>query len=77
MLYGVRGQVEIHPLWRHFYQGPRGLIYVVNSTDLNKNVDAEDELDSFVTNEIFDMVVLALANTLTPSIATLSGPGAV
>ena len=69
---GVRGQVVIHPLWRHFCQVPRGLIHVVNSTDLNKHVDAEEELDSLVTDEIIDTVVLALANTLTPSFATLS-----
>ena len=67
-VWSVGGQVEIHPLWRLFYQGPRGLTNVVNSTDQNKNVDAEEELDNLVMNKIPDTVVLA-----TPSIATLSG----
>ena len=67
-VWSVGGQVEIHPLWRLFYQGPRGLTNVVNSTDQNTNVAAEEELDSLVMNEILDTVVLA-----TPSIATLSG----
>ena len=46
-VWDVGGQAEVHPLWRHFYQGPRGQIYVVNSTDLNKVVDAEEELNTF------------------------------
>ena len=72
-VWGVKGQLKIHPLWRHFCQGPRCLTNVVKSTDLNKNVDAEEEIDNLVRNEIPDTVVLALANTLTPSVATLSG----
>ena len=44
-MWAVGGQVEVHPLWRDFYQGPSGLIYVVNSNDRNKVVDAEDELN--------------------------------
>ena len=54
-------------------KGPRGLIYVVNSTDQNTKVDAEAELDNLVIRESPDTVVFALANTLTRSIATLSG----
>ena len=42
--WNVRGQVEIHPLWRRFCQGPRGLICNVNNTDENKNEYAEEEL---------------------------------
>ena len=52
---------EVHPLWRHFYQGPNGLINFVNSNDRNKVVDAEEELTKLVKH------------TFTPSIATLSG----
>ena len=69
-VWGVGGQVEVHPLWRHFYQGQSGLIYVVNSNDRNKVADAEEELNKLGKDEMPDAVVLALANTLTPSIAT-------
>ena len=72
-VWGVGGQVEVHPLWRHFYQGPHGLIHVVNSTDLNKVVDAQEELNNLVKNETPDAVVLVLANTLTHSIASCPG----
>ena len=72
-VWGVGGQAKVHPLWRHFYQGPRGQIYVANSTDLNKVVDAEEELKNLVKNETLDAIVLALANTHTPFVATCSG----
>ena len=48
-------------------------INVVNRTDLNKVVDAEEELNNLVTCETPNTVVLALANILTASIVTRSG----
>ena len=71
--WGVGGQVEVLPLWRLFYQGLSGLIYGVNSNDRNKFVDAEEELNGLVKDELPVAGVLALAKTLTPSIATRSG----
>ena len=41
---------------------PRGLFYVVNSTDLNKNVGAEEELDNLVINE-FPKRLCSLSHT--------------
>ena len=71
--WGVGGQVEVLPLGRLSYQGLGGLIYGVNSNDRNKFVDAEEELNGLVKDELPVAGVLALAKTLTPSIATRSG----
>ena len=70
---GAEGRANVCFLWRHFYQCKRGLIYVVNSGDRNKVVDAPDELSKSVKGEALDMVVFAVANTLTSSTVTRSG----
>ena len=54
-------------------QGTSGLIYVANSNGRNKVADAKEELNEMIEDEMRDAVVLAFANTLTPSIATRSG----
>ena len=60
----VGGHHKIRLLLRHFYQG----------TDRHKVVDAKEELNKMmIVDEIRDAVVLAFANTLTPSTATRSG----
>ena len=51
-VWGVGGQVEVYPLWRHFHQGLSGPIYVVNSNDRNKVVDAGEELNKLVKDAI-------------------------
>ena len=71
-VWSVGGQVEVHPLWRLFCQGPSCLIYVVNSNDRNKVVHAEEELNKLDKNEMLDAGV-PLPITLTPSVATRSG----
>ena len=58
---------SVHP-WRRFYQGTSSLINVVNSTDRNHVVDAEEGRD-----KLTDAIVFAFANTLTSSTATCSG----
>ena len=53
-------------------QGAKGLIYVVNSNDRNKVVDAQEELNKLIEVELRDKVVPAFANTLTSSTAACS-----
>merc|ERR1739842_118237 len=38
-VWDVGGQDKIRPLWRHYYQGTNGLIYVVDSNDRDRNED--------------------------------------
>ena len=43
-VWDVGGQDRIRPLWRHYYQGTNGLIYVVDSNDRDRIEDAMEEL---------------------------------
>ena len=44
------GQDSIRPLWRHYYTGTQGLIYVVDSNDRERIKKAAEELHSVVCN---------------------------
>ena len=53
----------IRPLWRHYYQGTSGLIYVVDSNDRDRIEDAREELNKMLNeDEMRDAVVLVFAN---------------
>merc|ERR1719329_1861158 len=43
-VWDVGGQSKIRPLWRHYYQGTNGLIFVVDSSDRDRVEDAREEL---------------------------------
>ena len=69
-VWDVGGQDKIRSLWSHCYQATNSLIFVVDSNDRDRVEDAKKKLNNWVMDEMPDAVVLALANTLTPSIAT-------
>ena len=69
----VGGQDNFRPLWHHHFQDTTGLTYVVNSNDRDKVANAQEEVNKMIEGAMRDAVVLALGNTLTPSIATRSG----
>merc|ERR1712096_398155 len=59
----VGGQDRIRPLWRHYYQGTNGLIFVVDSNDRERVEDAREELAKILNeDEMRDAVVLVFAN---------------
>merc|ERR1712099_228399 len=41
-VWDVGGQDKIRPLWRHYYQGTNGLIYVVDSNDRDRVENARE-----------------------------------
>jgi len=43
--------VQIRPLWRHYFQNTQGLIFVVDSNDRDRVVEARDELHRML-NEV-------------------------
>ncbi|AQK99822.1 ADP-ribosylation factor A1F [Zea mays] len=43
-VWDVGGQDKIRPLWRHYFQNTQGLIFVVDSNDRERVVEARDEL---------------------------------
>merc|ERR1712063_158936 len=62
-VWDVGGQDKIRPLWRHYYQGTQGLIFVVDSNDRDRVEDAREELDKMINeDEMRDAVLLVFAN---------------
>ena len=45
-VWDVGGQEKIRPLWRHYFQNTQGLIFVVDSSDLERIAEARQELFS-------------------------------
>ncbi|MFS7956147.1 putative small GTP-binding protein [Helianthus anomalus] len=60
-VWDVGGQDKIRPLWRHYFQNTQGLIFVVDSNDRDRVVEARDELHRML-NELRDAVLLVFAN---------------
>nr|CAB3222738.1 ADP-ribosylation factor 3 [Phallusia mammillata] len=73
-VWDVGGQDKIRPLWRHYYTGTQGLIFVVDCSDEDRIEEAKDELHRIINDrEMRDAVLLVFANkqdlpnALTPS----------
>lgn len=50
-VWDVGGQDKIRPLWRHYYTGTQGLIFVVDSSDRARIEEARQELNNVLGNE--------------------------
>ena len=63
-VWDVGGQDKIRPLWRHYFSGTQGLIFVVDSTEDDKRMDeAKQELKNILDNlEMKDALLLVFAN---------------
>lgn len=62
-VWDVGGQDRIRPLWRHYFQNTEGLIFVVDSNDRERIVEARDELTKMLSeDELRDAVILIFAN---------------
>merc|ERR1719333_543246 len=62
-VWDVGGQDKIRRLWRHYYQGTHGAIFVVDSSDRDRIEDAREEIDMMLReDEMRDAVLLVLAN---------------
>merc|ERR1719449_89208 len=62
-VWDVGGQDKIRRLWRHYYQGTQGLIFVVDSNDRDRVEDAREELTKMLSeDEMRDAALLVLAN---------------
>ncbi|CAL9198591.1 unnamed protein product, partial [Musa hybrid cultivar] len=62
-VWDVGGQDKIRPLWRHYFQNTQGLIFVVDSNDRDRIVEARDELHRMLNeDELRDAVLLVFAN---------------
>ncbi|CAL8094748.1 unnamed protein product [Calicophoron daubneyi] len=62
-VWDVGGQDKIRPLWRHYFQNTRGLIFVVDSNDRERMDEAQEVLCSMLNeDELRGCVLLVLAN---------------
>ena len=59
----VGGQDKIRPLWRHYYTGTQGLIFVVDCADRDRIDEARQELHRIINDrEMRDAIILIFAN---------------
>lgn len=64
-IWDVGGQDSIRPLWRHYFTGTQGLIYVVDTNDRARIKKAAEELHTMVANnEMRHACVLIFANKM-------------
>lgn len=62
-VWDVGGQDKIRPLWRHYFQNTQGIIFVVDSNDRDRIVEAREELQRMLNeDELRDAVLLVFAN---------------
>ncbi|KAJ3343886.1 ADP-ribosylation factor, Arf Arf6 [Gonapodya sp. JEL0774] len=62
-VWDVGGQDKIRPLWRHYFTGAQGLVFVVDSADKDRLEEAKQELHRILQDrEMKDVVILVFAN---------------
>ncbi|TVU44225.1 hypothetical protein EJB05_03661 [Eragrostis curvula] len=62
-VWDVGGQGTIRRLWKHYFHGTQGLIFVVDSSDRERLPDARDELNMLLNEEeLRDAALLVFAN---------------
>ena len=62
-MWDVGGQDKIRPLWRHYYQNTQGLIFVIDSNDRERIIEASEEFQGVLRNpELQNAPILIFAN---------------
>merc|ERR1711985_2318 len=62
-VWDIGGQDKIRKLWRYYYQGSDGLIFVIDSSDRDRIEDAREELSKMlIDEEMKDAALLVFAN---------------
>lgn len=62
-VWDVGGQDKIRPLWRHYYTGTQGLVFVIDSQDRDRIDEARQELHRILSDrEMRDCLLLVFAN---------------
>merc|ERR1712137_936550 len=63
-VWDIGGQDRIRKLWRHYYNGVQGLVFVVDSSDRHRIEDAQAELHRIVSDDAFprNAALLVFAN---------------
>jgi len=62
-VWDVGGQEKIRALWRHYFMNTQGIIFIVDSNDRERIVEAREELMKMLAeDELRDAVLLVFAN---------------
>ena len=62
-IWDIGGQEKIRPLWRHYYQDTKGLIYVVDSCDVDRIEESAKELNKMLNDDaLVNTKLLVFAN---------------
>ena len=62
-VWDVGGQDKIRPLWRHYFTGTEGLVFVVDSADKTRFSEARDELNWILeSEEMMGVPLVIMAN---------------
>jgi small GTP-binding protein len=62
-VWDIGGQTKLRPLWRHYFSNVNGLLYVVDSSDLERVRESADELHSVLEDEQMSGVpLIVIAN---------------
>ncbi|KAG2253151.1 hypothetical protein Bca52824_083287 [Brassica carinata] len=62
-VWDVGGQDKLRPLWKYYFQNTQGLIFVVDSNDRDRVIEAREELHKILNEEeLRDAVLLVFAN---------------
>lgn len=62
-VWDVGGQEKIRPLWRHYYTGTQALIFVVDSSDRDRIIEARQEMYRVINDrEMKEVIILVYAN---------------
>lgn len=62
-VWDVGGQDKIRPLWRHYFSGTNGVIFVLDSNDRERIGEAQAELHRIMNeDELRDAALLVFAN---------------
>jgi len=62
-VWDVGGQTKIRPLWKHYYKGVGGVIFVIDSADPTRLKEAKDELTYMLNDDLLkDALILVFLN---------------
>eukprot|EP01091_Cochliopodium_minus_P010088 TRINITY_DN2628_c0_g1_i1.p1 TRINITY_DN2628_c0_g1~~TRINITY_DN2628_c0_g1_i1.p1 ORF type:complete len:182 (-),score=52.50 TRINITY_DN2628_c0_g1_i1:71-616(-) len=62
-VWDVGGQDKIRPLWRHYFQGTDAIVYVVDTSDVDRINESAEELNKLINEEeLKNACLLVFAN---------------
>ena len=64
-MWDIGGQSKLRDLWHHYYDNSEAIIYVLDTSDVDRFETAKDTLQSVINNEeLKNCPILVLANKI-------------